>query len=83
MCTLIAILLSMDNCVPPDPRPRFNDLWVTYGPIPDCINGNRHIRYLNKLKTMPMRSDDTVGEIEYNNAVDLYIEHLETLCNIK
>ena len=83
MCVLIALLMSMQDCMPPDPRPRFQDLWVTYGPVPDCINGDRHVRYLTKLKSMPMRSDETVSQAEYNNAVDLYIEHLTAYCNNK
>ena len=80
MCILIALLLSMQDCMPPDPRPRFADLWVTYGPVPDCLNRDRHIRYLTKLKSMPMRSDDTVTIAEYNNAVNLYVERLELHC---
>lgn len=80
MCIVIALLLSMQDCMPPDPRPRFQDLWTTYGPTPDCINRDRHIRYLLKLKDMPMREGDTVNQIEYNNAIDLYIERLRVYC---
>jgi hypothetical protein len=80
MCIIIALLLSMDNCVPPDPRPLYENLWMTYSATPDCINRDRHIRYLLKLKDMPMREGDTVNQIEYNNAIDLYIERLRVYC---
>jgi hypothetical protein len=79
-CVIIALLMSMQDCMPQDPKPRFNDLWTTYGPEPDCINRDRHIRYLAKLKSMPFRTGDTVSQTEYNNAIDLYITRLEYFC---
>ena len=80
MCFLIAVLMNMADCLPPDPRPQYNELWSIYGPNPDCLNRDRHIRYLEKLKAMPVRTGDTVSEPEYNRALDLYIERMTWYC---
>ena len=80
MCTIIALLLSMADCLPPEPRPLYQDLWSMYGADPDCLNRDRHISYLSKLKYMPMRTGDTVNMTEYNNSLDLYIERFEIYC---
>ena len=80
MCIVIALLMSMQDCVPPDPRPLYNQLWTTYGPYPDCLNRDRHITYLTNLKSLPMRTGDTVTEAEYNAGVDLYIERRAWYC---
>jgi len=83
MCTIIALLLSMANCLPPDPRPLYNEIWSMYGAAPDCLNRDRHIRYLNNLKTMPMRTGDTVSPAAYNASIDLYVERVQTYCETK
>jgi hypothetical protein len=83
MCLLIALMLSLDNCVSPDPRPLYADLWATYGANPDCLNRDRHIRYLKSLQSLPMKSGDTVNSVEYNNAIDLYIERMQWYCETK
>jgi hypothetical protein len=79
MCTLIAILLSMQDCLPTY-RPYYQEMWVVYGPTPDCLNRDRHIHYLSELKTVKVRSDDTVTIEQYDRALDLYIERLEWYC---
>jgi len=81
MCTLIvAMLFGLADCIPPDPRPMYDQLWTLYGPYPDCLNRTRHVKYLTQLKTLPMRTGDRVTEQEYNAGVDLYIERLEWYC---
>lgn len=75
-------MLGFNNgsCLPPDPRPTYQELWTVYGPTPDCLNRNIHISYLTSLKEKPMRTGDTVTEQEYNRAVDLYIERMQWYC---
>jgi hypothetical protein len=68
------------GCLPPDPRPTYQELWTVYGPTPDCLNRDRHINYLTGLKDKPMRTNDRVTEEQYNRAVDLYIERLQWYC---
>ena len=81
MCTLIvAMIFGLADCIPPDPRPMYDQLCTLYGPYPDCLNQTRHIKYLTQLKTLPMRTGDRVTEREYNASVDLYIERLEWYC---
>ena len=81
MCTLVvAILFGLQDCLPPDPRPMYDQLWTLYGPYPDCLNKNRHVTYLRELKQLPMRTGDRVTEREYNASVDLYIERLGWYC---
>ena len=83
MCIIIALLLSMQDCMPPDPRPGYEQLWSMYGANPDCLNRARHVRYLEKLKGMPMRTGDSVTELEYDRAVDLYIIRMNMYCESK
>jgi hypothetical protein len=73
----------MADCLPPEPRPRYEELWQVYGANPDCLNRDRHVRYLTKLKTMPVRTGDTVSATEYNGGLDLYIKRLEVYCEPK
>lgn len=81
MCTMImAMLFGLADCLPPDPRPTYDQLWTLYGPYPDCLNQSRHVKYLTQLKTLPMRTGDRVTEQEYNASVDLYIERMEWYC---
>ena len=80
MCTLLAIMLHMADCIPPDPRPTYDQLWTLYGPYPDCLNQSRHVTYLEQLKTLPMRTGDRVTEREYNASIDLYIERMAWYC---
>lgn len=81
MCLLIAILLNMD-CLPPPPRPVYQELWTVYGPSPDCANRDAHIRYLKGLKDKPLRTGDTVTVEQYNQAIDMYVERLEWYCEV-
>lgn len=81
MCTLIvAMIFGLTDCIPPDPRPMYDQLWTLYGPYPDCLNQTRHVKYLTQLKTLPMRTGDRVTQKEYDNAVDLYIERMTWYC---
>ena len=79
MCVLLAMLMQM-GCLPDAPRPDYRELWSVYGPTPDCINKNRHINYLTSLKDKPVRSGDVVNEIEYNQAIDMYVERMQWYC---
>jgi hypothetical protein len=79
VCILIALLLRAD-CLPPDPRPNFDELWSYYGPTPDCINRDRHIVYLESLKDKPMRTGDRVTKKQYDQAIDMYVERMEWYC---
>jgi hypothetical protein len=79
MCTLLAILLSAADCLPTY-RPYYQDMWVVYGPTPDCINRDRHIQYLSELKTVNLRNSETVTKVQYDRALDLYIERLQWYC---
>ena len=80
MCMLIAMLMGMADCLPPDPRPMYDSLWDMYGPTPDCINRDRHVSYLTSLKPLPMRTGDRVTVEEYNHAIDLYVERIQWYC---
>jgi hypothetical protein len=80
---MLAIMLGMADCLPPDPRPLYNELWATYGPNPDCLNRDRHIRYLTDLKSLPLRSTEIVTEAEYDQSLDIYIERLQWYCKTR
>lgn len=79
MCTLIAILMGWSDCLPTY-RPYYQEMWQVYGPTPDCINRDRHIHYMQELKTVRVRSDDTVTREQYDRALDLYTERLQWYC---
>lgn len=79
MCLLIALLLQAD-CLPPEPRPNYQELWVLYGPTPDCVNRDHHINYLVSLKDKPLRSHEVVTVAQYNQAIDMYVERMEWYC---
>jgi hypothetical protein len=68
------------GCLPQDPRPVYQDLWVVYGPTPDCVNRDRHTRYLSSLKDKPLRTGDTVTVVQYNQAIDMYLERMQWYC---
>jgi hypothetical protein len=76
---MVALMLNV-GCLPPDPRPVYQDLWTVYGPTPDCYNRDRHINYLLSLKDKPLRTGDSVTEKQYNQAIDLYVERLQWYC---
>lgn len=78
LCTLIALSLGMEDCVPPPPRPLYQETFAIYRPAPDCINSSRHINYLTKLKTRPVQSGDNLEE--YDQAIDVYIARLKHYC---
>jgi hypothetical protein len=77
-CALVALMFS--GCLPPDPRPNYQDLWAVYGPTPDCMNRDRHVRYLTSLKEKPLRTGDIVTVEQYNQAIDMYVERLKWYC---
>jgi hypothetical protein len=68
------------GCLPPDPRPNYQDLWTVYGPTPDCWNSERHIRYLTSLKALPLRTGDIVTAKQYDQAIDIYVERMQWYC---
>jgi hypothetical protein len=71
--------MGMQDCLPTY-RPYYQEMWVVYGPTPDCMNRDRHIHYMSELKTVRVRGDDTVTMAQYNQALDLYIERLQWYC---
>ena len=79
MCFLLAILMNT-GCLPPAPRPAYQELWTIYGPTPDCFNRNAHINYLTGLKSYPLRTNDTVNVAQYNQAIDIYVERMQWYC---
>jgi hypothetical protein len=79
MCFLVALLLNT-GCLPPDPRPRYSELWTIYGPAPDCVNRDRHINFLLSLKNKPLRTGDVVTVEQYDKAIDVYVERMEWYC---
>jgi hypothetical protein len=79
MCMLLALLIH-SGCLPPPPRPLYQDLWTVYGPTPDCGNKEAHIHYLTSLKQAPLRTGDTVTVAQYNQALDMYVERMQWYC---
>jgi hypothetical protein len=77
-CGLVAILLSPLLCSPEVPRPRYNELFAIYGPAPDCMNRDRHVRYLTELKTHPVQDGD--NQTDYDYAIDVYVSRLTHYC---
>jgi hypothetical protein len=80
LCSLIALALSMEDCLPPPPKPLYNDTFAIYSVVPDCMNRDRHIRYLERLKDRPTQWGDTVSRADYDQALSIYIERLEHYC---
>lgn len=77
-CALVMVMLSMENCMPPPARPLYAETFAIYGPAPDCMNRDRHIRYLERLKTRPTQGGD--NQADYDQAIDIYINRLEYYC---
>lgn len=71
-------VMVWETCMPPPPRPLYAETFAVYGPNPDCLNKDRHIRYLTRLKDRDVQSGDNI--VAYNHAIDLYIERLEHYC---
>jgi hypothetical protein len=72
-------MFAMADCLPTY-RPYYQEMWVVYGPTPDCLNRDRHIHYMHELKTVRVRGDDTVTRDQYDRALDLYIERMQWYC---
>ena len=79
MCLLIAVMMGWSDCLPTY-RPYYQEMWVVYGPTPDCWNRDRHVSYLTSLKAHPLRTSDTVTTEQYNQAIDLYVERMKWYC---
>ena len=64
--------------MPPPARPLYDETFAVYGPNPDCMNRDRHVRYLTRLKDRPVQSAD--NRAGYDQAIDIYINRLEYYC---
>ena len=69
-------------CMAPDllpaARPPYEQMFAIYGPNPDCINRDAHIRYLTKLKGYPVQGGDNRND--YDRAIDQYVARMEYYC---
>ena len=81
-CAILGFLASPLLCqsldLLPTARPAYVDLVQWYGPDPDCANAASHVRYLRSLKTMPTKDGD--DPLEYDHAIDQYIERFRYYC---
>jgi hypothetical protein len=78
LCTLVALMLEQADCIPPPARPKYEETFRMYGPVPDCLNRDRHIRYLTALKAREVQDGDDA--VEYDQAIDIYVARLKHYC---
>jgi hypothetical protein len=78
LCTVVALMLGVGDCNPTPPRPRYEETFRMYGPVPDCVNRDRHIRYLTSLKAREVQDGDDV--VEYDQALNIYVARLKYYC---
>ena len=76
---MFALILQF-GCESVEPRPTYQQLWSLYGPSPDCLNRDIHIKYLESLKVKPLRNNDLVSVEQYDKSIDLYVERLQWYC---
>jgi hypothetical protein len=82
LCAIISFLASPLICVSPDilptARPPYETTFAVYGPTPDCYNADKHVRYLLKLKTRPVRNGE--DQEAYDSAINQYIRRFQHYC---
>jgi len=77
-CLIFTWLVNWENCEPPTIRPAMHELLQAYTPNPDCVNRDRHIRYLISLKGKEVLPQDDI--IEYDSVIDSYVARLQYYC---
>lgn len=84
-CLFAMWVLGWENCEMPHVRPPQTEVFASvpgqpalYGPEPDCLNRDRHIRYLSDLKALPVQDFD--DPVEYDLAIDAYVARLMRYC---
>lgn len=78
VCVFFTLLANWQNCEPLSYRPPLSDLMQVYTPNPDCLNRDRHIRYLLSLKSQPVHAED--HSMEYDQVIDAYVARLQYYC---
>lgn len=84
-CLLAMAVLGWADCEPPHVRPAMTELFAIdpgvpalYGPNPDCMNRDRHIRYLSSLKKLDVQEFDDI--LVYDQTIDAYVARLIHYC---
>ena len=81
-CAILGALVSPLLCQSleflPNTRPPYKELFVMYGPNPDCENRENHVRYLTKLKQYPVPPGE--DQLESDHAIDQYISRIRYYC---